>query len=222
MGESLPNQEIFRRLSRALGYEEKELYESDQALINGMMDQMGLDFDFNEFKQKGWIALTEEPLIFFDDLKFATPSGKIEIASAQAEQLGLPRLPQPWADDPPAEGKLRLLTPSSMWRMNDSYANDPGIIKQSGPASVTLHPDDAKRLGISINDLVRLHNESGEVELLVHIDDMVPAGVALSYKGRWPKLENNNHMNALHKAVKADMGESTSVHSTEVQISLVL
>lgn len=105
--------------------------------------------------------------------------------------------------------------------MNDSYANDPAVIKSSGPASITLHPDDARQLGISEKDRVRLHNDMGEVELLAHIEDIIPPGVALSYKGRWPKLEGNNHMNAIHRAVKTDMGESTSVHSTEVQISRV-
>lgn len=221
MGESLPNQEIFRRLSRAMGYDEAALYESDSDLIAGMMSQMGLDFDFNEFKCKGHITVGEEPIIFYDDLKFPTPSGKIEIASAQAEAQGLPRVAQPWADEAATDGKLRLLTPASNWRMNDSYANDAGIIKRSGPASVTLHPDDAMQFGIAENDKVRLHNESGELELLAHIDDMVPPGVALSYKGRWPKLEGDNHMNAVHKAVKTDMGESTSVHSTEVTVSVV-
>src|SRR5262249_33499026 len=33
VGESLPNQEIFRRLARAMGYEEPELYESDAAIL---------------------------------------------------------------------------------------------------------------------------------------------------------------------------------------------
>ena len=112
-----------------------------------------------------------------------------------------------------------MLTPASLWRMNDSYANDPAVIKISGPASVTLHPDDAKQLGVSENDRVRMHNEMGEVELLAHIEALTPPGVALSYKGRWPKLEGDNHMNAVHKAVKTDMGESTSVHSTEVFIT---
>jgi anaerobic selenocysteine-containing dehydrogenase len=106
--------------------------------------------------------------------------------------------------------------------MNDSYANDPGIIKRSGPASVTLHPDDAKRFNILENDKVRLYNESGEVELLAHIDDMTLKGVALSYKGRWPKLDADNHMNVLHKAEKSDMGESSSVHSTEVYVSITV
>jgi anaerobic selenocysteine-containing dehydrogenase len=221
MGESLPNQEIFRRLSKVMSFEEEELYESDETLIAKMMQQMGLEFDFNEFKQKGHISIGDEAIIFFDDLKFPTPGGKIEIASAQAEEQGLPRVPQPWADEPSEPGTLRLLTPASNWRMNDSYANDPEIIKRSGPASVTLHPDDAKRFNILENDKVRLYNESGEVELLAHIDDMTLKGVALSYKGRWPKLDDGNHMNVLHKATKTDMGESTSVHSTEIQILVV-
>ncbi|MFQ6029654.1 MAG: molybdopterin-dependent oxidoreductase, partial [Dehalococcoidia bacterium] len=33
IGESLPNQEIFRRLAGAMGYEEPELYESDESII---------------------------------------------------------------------------------------------------------------------------------------------------------------------------------------------
>lgn len=107
-----------------------------------------------------------------------------------------------------------MLTPASLWRMNDSYANDPAVIKSWGPASVTLYPDDAKQLGVSENDRIRMYNEIGEVELLAHIEP----GVALSYKGRWPKLEGDNHVNAIHKAVKTDMRESTSVHSTKVNI----
>lgn len=221
MGESLPNQEIFRRLSRAMGFAEEALYESDEDLIAGMMKQMGLDFDFEAFKKKGHITVGEEPIIFYDDKKFSTPSGKIEIASTQAEEQGLPRVPQAWADEPASDGKLRLLTPASNWRMNDSYANDPGIIKRSGPASVSLHPEDANRLGISDGDQVRLHNALGEVQLRAQVEALTPPGVALSYKGRWPKLEDGNHMNAIHKAVKADMGESTSVHSTEVQVVLM-
>ncbi|MFT5351217.1 MAG: anaerobic selenocysteine-containing dehydrogenase, partial [Gammaproteobacteria bacterium] len=57
MGESLPNQEIFRRLSKGMGYEEDALYESDETLISTMMNQMGLVFDFEEFKQKGHISI---------------------------------------------------------------------------------------------------------------------------------------------------------------------
>jgi anaerobic selenocysteine-containing dehydrogenase len=39
MGESLPNQEIFRRLAAAMAFEEKELFESDKTMIKTMMQR---------------------------------------------------------------------------------------------------------------------------------------------------------------------------------------
>ena len=219
MGESLPNQEIFRRLAAAMGFEEQALFESDEVLIEKMMQQMGLDFDFATFKEKGHISLGDEAIIFYEDLKFETDSGKIEIASARAEELGLPRVPQAWADEAAQDGSLRLLSPASNWRMNDSYANDPGIIKRAGPATVSLHPEDAERLGIADGQKVRMHNEMGELELTAVVENKTPPGVALSYKGRWPKLEGDGNTNNLHRAEKTDMGESSSVHSTLVSIS---
>ena len=41
MGESLPNMEIFRRLARAMGYEEPELYESDAELLETAAGAIG-------------------------------------------------------------------------------------------------------------------------------------------------------------------------------------
>ena len=221
MGESLPNQEIFRRLARAMDFEEAQLYQSDTELIDGMMNEMNLDMNFEEFKKKGHITVGDEPIIFFEDLKFPTPSGKIEIASSKAEEQGLPRTPQPWADEKPESGKFRILSPASNWRMNDSYANDPEIIRRSGPASATFHPEDARQLGISSSDRVALYNETGKVELEAEVSEQVPRGVILSYKGRWPGLEDGNHMNAIHRATSTDMGESSSVHSTEVNVEIL-
>ena len=46
LGEALPNQEIFRRLARAMGYSEPELYESDAAIIATVLRKAGLVEDF--------------------------------------------------------------------------------------------------------------------------------------------------------------------------------
>ena len=37
-GQALPNQEIFRRLAKAMGYTEPELYEKDESIINYLLD----------------------------------------------------------------------------------------------------------------------------------------------------------------------------------------
>ena len=219
MGEALPNAEIFRRLARAMNLEEPALFESDEALIAAMMGQMAVGFDFEELKRRGYFALGDKPMPMFADQKFDTPSGKIEIASAQAEKMGLPRTPQPWADTPAGDGGMRLLTPASKWRMNDSYSNDPHIAEQAGPAALHLHPADAERLGIGEGAPVKVSNETGAIELTARIDDGILPGTVVSYKGRWPRLEGSReNVNFVHKARMADMGGSTSVHSTEVNV----
>ena len=88
MGESLPNQEIFRRLAKAMGFEEPALFESDAAIISQLLTEMRLGCDFSALQRKGWHSLSDTPLIFHEDLTFDTPSGKIEIASDKAEQKG--------------------------------------------------------------------------------------------------------------------------------------
>ena len=221
MGESLPNQEIFRRLATAMGFNEPALQESDQSIIQSVMAQVGIKASLDEFKAVGTIYPGPEPIMQFGDFKFPTPSGKIEIASEAAEKAGHPRVPLATSDARPKGGRLRLITPASVWLMNDSYANDERVAKQMGDASVTISAADAGRLGLRDGQRVRVSNGTGSLELGLKIDEVVPAGVALSHKGRWPRLEGGNqaNVNALNPGVKCDMGESTAVHGVEVEIS---
>ncbi|MFP6681455.1 MAG: molybdopterin-dependent oxidoreductase, partial [Gammaproteobacteria bacterium] len=217
VGESLPNQEIFRRLAGAMGFDKVALFENDETLIDRMMKEMDLDFDFAEFKERGHFYLGDEPMPMYADGVFETPSGKIEIASSAAAEMGLPRVPQALVDPPTKEGHLRLLTPASKWRLNDSYANDPHLAEQSGPAAVSINTKDASRIGVQDGDQVRLRNNTGVIELVTRIDNDVLPGTAVSYKGRWPSLEGTAvNVNFVHTPVKTDMGESSSVHATEV------
>ncbi len=219
MGEALPNQEIFRRLAAAMRFAEPELFESDAAVLARLLGDMQVGFDFAELQRRGWHPISERPMIFYENLEFDTPSGRIEIASARAENQGLPRVPQPWADVRPAAGRFRLLSPASNWRLNDSYANDATLRKRAGPATVTLHPDDAAQIGINAGARVRLVNAAGRLELPATLDANVPRGVALTYKGRWPKHESDRHnVNVLNPGQPADMGGSSSVHGVEVTI----
>ena len=67
---------------------------------------------------------------------------------------------------------------------------------------------------------MRLSNETGTLALTLAVSDVVPRGAALSHKGRWPKREGEGaNVNALNPGIKTDMGESTCVHSVEVEVS---
>jgi anaerobic selenocysteine-containing dehydrogenase len=67
-----------------------------------------------------------------------------------------------------------------------------------------------------------LWNETGSLELSVEVSDIVPAGVAYSPKGRWPKREPQSfNINVLNDGRKSDIGDSSSVHGVEVSIEAV-
>ena len=223
MGEALPNQEIFRRLARAMGFAEPELQESDEDIIANVVKGVGIEGGFAALKANGTMFPNPQAQLQFADLKFPTASGKIEIASATAEADGHPRLPQPGSDARPCDGRLRLITPASEWLMNDSYANDPKVEKQLGQATVTINPADAEARGLAEGNLVRLSNATGSLELTVALSDKVLPGVALSPKGRWPRRAGKEraNVNSLNPGVKSDMGESSAVHGVEVEIGAV-
>jgi anaerobic selenocysteine-containing dehydrogenase len=219
IGEALPNQEIFRRLARAMGYTESELSESDAEIIATLLRQSGLGEDFASLAAKGTVPVPPEPVIQFADLVFPTPSGRIEIASARAEADGHPRVPLPLADPRPTGGRLRLLSPASSWRLNDSFANVAKIAARVGPATIALHPADAAERGLAEGDEALVANETGRLSLRVTLSEAISRGVALSPKGRWPKREAvRANVNVLNPGHKTDMGESTCVHGVEVTV----
>jgi anaerobic selenocysteine-containing dehydrogenase len=222
MGESLPNQEIFRKLARAMDLDEPTLYEDDHLILGSTLQAAGIKDTWLDFAERGWAHIGVEPLILWSEGEFPTPSGKIELASERAEEDGHPRLPQPHSDSAPAPGKLRLLSPADKWLMNSSFCNDPRIQKQLGPALVVIHPKTANGLNICDGDQVRLSNEIGELNLTAKLSDTITPGTLLSYKSRWLKTEPTSaNINVLQAPTKTDMGESSSVHGTEVTISRI-
>jgi anaerobic selenocysteine-containing dehydrogenase len=219
-GDALPNQEIFRRLAHAMGYTEPELYERDAEIIGALLRRADLGEDFSSLAAKGTVPVPAKTVIQFADLTFPTPSGRIEIASARAAADGHPRVPLPLADPRPSGGRLRLLSPSSPWRLNDSFANVEKISTRVGRPTIALHPADAAERSLAEGDEALVVNETGRLSLNVRLSDALPRGVALSHKGRWPKRERGHaNVNVLNPGHKTDMGESNSVHGIEVTVT---
>ncbi len=217
-GESLPNQEIFRRLAARMGYTEPELFEDDASLIARMLQATGTGLDFAALAARGTVLVGESPRQQFAGLRFNTPSGAIEIDAAVFVSAGLGPVPASRARAAPA-GALRLLSPAAFWLMNSSYGNDRRIRAQLGESSLLLHADDAAARGIADGDLVRVRAEAGEVRLRAAISDRVRPGVAVSYKSPWPKYARDGvNLNALNPGLRADLGDSTAVNSLFVTV----
>ena len=211
-GEALPNQEIFRRLAREMGLNEPALYEDDAAILDQLTQSTGVAASFAELKEKGTQAYKPGIITPFTD-GFPTPSGKVEIASEQAEAAGAPRLPFAHADAPAPTGALRILSPASPWTMNSAYANDPAIRRKLGKATLAIHPDDAG--GFIDGEEILLRNPEGALKFFLKLDATLPRGVALAPKGRWPRFSDGHNINALYNGAHADIGESSCVHGVE-------
>jgi anaerobic selenocysteine-containing dehydrogenase len=195
------------------------LFESDAEILARLLDQSGTGLDFDELKLRGTVWPDPAPGPHFPNLRFSTPTGRIELASAAAADAGQPRLPLPLADPRPADGRLRLLSPSSEWMLNTTYGNDGRVGRRAGGFVVTLNPGDAAARGLGAGGLARVANGTGELCLPVALSDDVPPSVALLPKGRWPKLEAaGGNVNVLNPGLRSDLGDSSAVHGTEVTV----
>jgi anaerobic selenocysteine-containing dehydrogenase len=178
-----------------------------------------MSVDFAGLAARGTVWPSAAPRLQFSELRFSTPSGRIEIASETAARDGFSRVPAPTADPRPAHGRLRLLSPATGWTLNGSYGNDAIIRTRLGAMSITLNPADAAELELSVGQLARVTSSAGELILAVEISDDVPPAVALVPKGRWPKFEPSGaNVNVLNPGFKSDMGESSAVHGIEVRV----
>lgn len=74
-------------------------------------------------------------------------------------------------------------------------------------------------LGIKHGEYAELTNHTDGIVLKVHQSDDLPLGVALSYKGRWPKLQDErNNINYLNPGQSTDIGDSSCVHGIELRV----
>ncbi len=218
-GQSLPNQEIFRRLAAAMGFNEPALFENDESMIARLLEQTSFEGTFDDLKEVGTARLFPVPRVQFEGLSFATPSGRIEVRSDRLAEQGHPAVPVAHADEAPEEGRLRLLTPAGEWLMNSSYGNDPKIAAQLGPAKVHLNARDVARRKLAQGDIVRLSTKAGHINLAVNISADVPEGVALAHKSRWPSLtKGESNINILNPGLRTDIADSTAVHGLEVEL----
>jgi anaerobic selenocysteine-containing dehydrogenase len=223
LGQALPNSEIFRRLAATLGLPDPPLLEPDEEIIARVLEGTGTGLDFAQLAGAGTVwTPADTPVVQFGDGVYPTASGRIELVSESAEADGHGRLPRPAADERPAAGRLRLLSPASPWALNTSFSNDERVARQSGPLTLSLTAADAAAFELRDGALARVTSAAGSLVVPVAITDALPVGVGLIPKGGWPKLRaDRSNVNALTSAQPSDMGSSTTVHGLEVTVTAV-
>jgi thiosulfate reductase/polysulfide reductase chain A len=115
----------------------------------------GTGVSIDDFKAKGIVDLADKPrYLDFEDFKFKTPSGKIEIISKKLEDNGLPSLKPYEAPQAPPEGQFRLTFGRCALHTQGHTVNNPMLFEQMPENVLWINDKAAQKLGIADGDLV--------------------------------------------------------------------
>uniref|UniRef100_A0A7C3J3J4 Molybdopterin oxidoreductase family protein n=1 Tax=Candidatus Methanomethylicus mesodigestus TaxID=1867258 RepID=A0A7C3J3J4_9CREN len=220
IGECKSNYQVFSELSARMGFHDlvedpEEL--AEKVLASGTYYMVGITLD--ELKQHGFARLKtpEIPHTAFGDLKFPTPSGKVEISSSLAVAQGLPPVPAHTAVT--GSFPLRLLTPFHRDLHKSQYFNI-GSIFGAKDQEIEMNPSDMEERGLSDGDRVLVWNDRGDCIMKVRLSAKVRKGVALSYGIPWPKLvEGGRTANFTTSSAVSDIGGCSTFHTNYVEVS---
>jgi anaerobic selenocysteine-containing dehydrogenase len=218
VGESLPNTEIFRRLARAMGFDDPGFDATDEQLARAAIEGARWplqDVDFDRLREVGWAeAALPDDFRPFAEGGFRTPSGRFRLWSDD--------LP-PGFDPPPGdEEPLALITAKSAHHfLNSTYANLPRHLAAEREPMLDLHPDDAAARGIEDGDVVRVHNARGAVFARARLGEVVGPGVVVLPSGWWASRSGGTSANALTTQELTDRGGGAAVHAARVEVERV-
>jgi anaerobic selenocysteine-containing dehydrogenase len=221
-GDCLSTTETFRQIAWRMGLEERSLYDSDEQLLETLLDSDDpsvAGIDSARLHRDGWARLSvPRPFVPFAD-GFPTPSGKLEFFSERAARDGLDPLPTytPPLEAASGEG-LALVAPASHYFLNTIFANDPRARRRSGGPTIRVHPDDAAARGLVDGQPARVHNARGEFMATVVVTDAVRRGVAATTKGHWVKHVGANANETVEER-DADMGAGAVFHDNRVEVA---
>ncbi|GLP76121.1 biotin transporter BioY [Mycobacterium antarcticum] len=195
-----------------------------------------LDFEvptFDEFWAAGRVRLpTETGLSLLADFRadpvvhrLATPSGRIEIFSSDIDGFGYddcaghPRWfePEEWLGGArAADYPLHLLANQPATRLHSQLDGGRTSMdsKVQGREPIRMHPDDARRRGLTAGDVVRVFNDRGSCLAGVIVDDRLRPSVVQLSTGAWYDPQDAGDVDAMcvhgnPNVLTADIGTSS-------------
>ncbi|GIO86480.1 putative oxidoreductase YoaE [Paenibacillus faecis] len=230
-GESKSNVEVFRLLAAAMGFEEAAFRDTEEDLI-----RQALDYPANPYLRTVTLeGLKERRMIkldmthkerYLDNL--ATPSGKIELYSAQMAEEGLPPLPTytPLREGYDGENRpgtqeaypLMFISPPNHSFLNSTFGNVEKLTALEKQPTLQIHPEDAAARSIADGERVVVWNERGSYEALAAVTDKMLPGVVISQGLWWDRDGKRSRANALTPDRLADMGGGAVFFSTAVDV----
>ena len=176
----------------------------------------------------------------------ATPSGKIEIFSAELYEMSLtwefpggdkgdrvsalPEYIATWegaeeAREPDAKYPIQLIGHHYKARTHSTYGNLTNL-QEAHPQLVWVNQFDAADRGIADGDIVELFNDRGRVQIRAKVTPRIMPGVASLPQGAWMKVDaqgvdHGGSVNVLSRLHPAPVSKGNCQHTSLVQIKKV-
>lgn len=236
LGEAKSNWDVMRALATSMDFAEDWLHEDAETVIRQVLAASvphnsalhGLTFE--QLQNDGFF-----PYIFppgretpFADGIFGTPSGKVEIYSAQAAERGYDPVPG-WVPEveartgldkaPAANDPLPLLCPAAHHFISSSFANIETLKGKEGKPTLRIHPSDAEARHIRSGQEVRVSNERGWCRLVAEVTTDVRPGVLATATVWWPSFSpDQRNINATTSERLADFGGGSTFYTNLVYV----
>ncbi|WLT30852.1 molybdopterin-dependent oxidoreductase [Geothrix sp. PMB-07] len=225
-GEVRPETDIYRALGQRLGMTLDQLAAclpepgdaGVEAWLEARLAPHGLSLD--QLREGPLLAPGAEA-VAFSDLRFTTPSGKVELLSAEAaSRWGVAALPEygPPTEAPLLGGRypLQLLTPNTKSGIHSQFL-PLKVIRQLMPGpSLEMGPEDAHLRGLKDGDRVRVFNDRGRLELPLRISLSLRPGTVVAFNGFG--REDGGSVNQLSLGRETDMGFGAGFHDNLVDV----
>ena len=249
-GEAIPNNEIFRRLAKRLGFEEDCFKWNDSECLEHYVDWDSPaceGIDLNYMKKNGYAKLavgTKDNRAPHKEGNFPTPSGKCEFRLVGAKNFVAGPFRQMYDDFQPGQDipelpdyipsretelanpelfkkyPLSILAPKSHGFINSCYGNIENKLKGQGEQFILINQADAIDRGIQEGEMIKIFNDRGSFDALAKITSDVNKGIVVTTLGYWRQL-NNGTVNSVSSSAFGDMGNAQTSHDCLVEVRTI-
>ncbi len=178
-GETRPIGWVLNELAQRLEVADFYPWENDEGPIDAILDHPATGHaTVAKLRAEGGIRALNISHVAHPDLRFPTPSGKIELYSERAKGLGLPPLPV-HEDLTAARYPLRFRQGRTLTQFHGFYDHGralPTLAAADPEPSLWISPDDAAERGVKDGDAIRVYNQRGEMQARARVTDDVPPG----------------------------------------------
>jgi thiosulfate reductase/polysulfide reductase chain A len=165
------------------------VFETAEDLWNFQLEGTGVKIE--HFDAKGMVSLADKPVYLnFDDYKFKTPSGKIDIISEKFEDSGIASLkPYESPNKPKKQGDFRLTFGRCALHTQGHTVNNPMLSDQMSENVLWIHTDEAQKLGISDGEVVNVTQNDYTETIKAKVTDLIHPEAVFVIHGFGHRLE---------------------------------